>query len=191
MALFLACYSHYLAGEKLKDQTAAEANYSNQNIEIENAKKDSQPSNGSKKNKKKVPMVDVVGNESFESRSRNSHLRDIFLDLVPLYYGEDDEQGYDGQKHGNDKMDGFLLYIFGVVVKNLHQEDGIPNYNTSSQSGLRSSSNSSQDSIFRPQRKSTVPNARQIFIESLRIYPWNWYDIRTYVAIHFYIVINF
>ena len=92
----MACYSHYLAGEKLKDQTVAEAQYSNQNAERENAKKESQPVTGNKKSKKKLPMIDLLGNnDSYESRSRNSHLRDIYLDLAPLYC--DDEEPVVGE----------------------------------------------------------------------------------------------
>jgi hypothetical protein len=29
---------------------------------------------------------------------------------------------------GKTRLDGFLLYLFGVVVKILHREDGLPNF---------------------------------------------------------------
>lgn len=157
LGLFIACYSHFLAGEKLKDQIISEANYSNQSAELENSKRDLSSANNSKKgNKKKTIALDAIGsNDSYESRSRNSHLRDIYLDLAPLYFTNDDQRG------DLISMDGFLLYIFGVVVKNLHKEDGLPFYGNYSKDEMKSGY--------------STPNARQIFLESLRIYPWNWY----------------
>jgi len=60
-------------------------------------------------------------------------------------------------------MYGFLLYMFGVTVKNLHKEDGLPFYDCYSKDDTKNGY--------------TIPNARQIFLESLRIYPWNWYKM--------------
>ena len=109
----MACYSHFLAGEKLKDQIVAEAQYSNQNAERENAKKESQPVTGNKKSKKKLPMIDLLGNnDSYESRSRNSHLRDIYLDLAPLYC--DDEEPRVGE-------DGTLVNMHVLLPFYVHQ----------------------------------------------------------------------
>lgn len=111
--LFLACYSHYLAGEKLKDQTVSEAQYSNQNAERENSKKESQPVNGSKKSKKKIPMIDLLGNnDSYESRSRNAHLRDIYLDLAPLYCDDDEDFRDEEDSSGTSTHTCHTNYLF-------------------------------------------------------------------------------
>lgn len=188
LRLFLACYSHFLAGEKLKYQVISETGYNNQCMESDNNKKDSQSSVGNKKAKKKSASVDIIAsNDTYESRSRNSHLRDIYLELAPLYFGVDEDNDDDAEflraqglrsgsgdptdQRSDHQLDGFLLFMFGVVVKNLHKEDGIPHVISTSITNGRSSIRHQDDPTS---ARVLMPNARQILLESLRIYPWNW-----------------
>ena len=99
LGVFLSAYSLYLAGEKIKDQLASEAD-----------------------------------GDSTPASIKNPFLTEIFRELSPL--------------HAQGEMDGHLLYIFGVVVRELQM--------TGAHTDLS--------------KLSVV----EIFLKSVTLYPWNW-----------------
>ena len=100
---FLAAYALYMAGEKIKDQTANE---------------------------------DQTG-----GKTRNPFLGDLYIDLYP--------------RHSAGTMDGHLLYIFAVVVRDLKQQG----YSVQALGGSTDISSLS---------------VRELFMQSLAKFPWNW-----------------
>lgn len=100
LGIFLSAYSLYLAGEKIKEQIAAE-----------------------------------VSGGSSAAEVRNPFLTEIYRELGPLYT--------------TGSMDGHLLYIFGVVVRELQ--------------------------INGAHTDLSELSVGEIFLKSVSLYPWNWY----------------
>jgi hypothetical protein len=164
LGLFLAAYSYYLGGEKVKDQANSEASkiYSN----------DDSSSNRNKSSNKKKPTNENDFNLN-DNNNNNTFLHDIYSELLPLY--------------NNNEMDGFLLYIFAIVVRDIEANSGDTNNN------IFSTINNDIDAGKRPEfsidlhdgftdiglekskmEKVDTLNCRQIFIESVALNPWNW-----------------
>ncbi len=98
---------------------------------------------------------EVVGESlsSVDKKARNPFLTDVFKILYPLWLS-------DSQTRGplQSVMDGFLLYIFGVVVRDMRcQGIGGVGHGT----GV-------------PVQLANVPPAIVILTESVHRYPWNW-----------------
>ena len=97
--IFLAMYSLYMAGEKLKEQQLLEA----RGFEQKNAEKlDSEGRVGAGGGPKPT--------EQTKQHPGNPFLCDLFNDMYPLY--------------SSGAMDGFLLYIFAIVVRDLKTSGG-------------------------------------------------------------------
>lgn len=79
-------------------------------------------------------ITEISGNN--KSKHQNPVLSELVLDMTPLYV--------------QNKMDGFLLYLFGVVVRDIRLQ-GTGNINLSN-----------------------IPPASQILMESVKLYPCNW-----------------
>ena len=141
--IFLAVYSLYMAGEKLKEQQLLEA----RGLEQKNAEKlASEGRIGGARGAKP--------SEEVKQRPGNPFLCDLFNDLYPLYF--------------NGAMDGFLLYIFAIVVRDLKSCGGGPQ-------ALRL--------LLSDGEEGGVPSPLQLFLESVRAFPWNWscwLDMATY-----------
>ena len=72
--------------------------------------------------KKKMPPIRVV-------LPLNTHMVFMYIELLCyVTYGLVICQD---KTSGKKKLDGFLLYLFGVVVKILQREDGLPNFSGS------------------------------------------------------------
>lgn len=137
LSVFIACYSLYMAGEKLKDQADSE-------------------NTQSLSNSFNTPMESHdVSNKSNKSAnlSRNPYLLEIFTDLLPLY--EDFHSDLFLEPVSSSKMDGFLLYLFAIVVRDLRSKD--VNYH-----------------IPDHQKLINLPSTDQIFIQAISEYPYNW-----------------
>eukprot|EP01038_Epipyxis_sp_PR26KG_P006178 gene6178-8509_t len=145
--LFILYYAQYMAGEKLKDQLL---NESQREIVVDTTSKPTSAANKATANQAKKAL-----NGETIYNTKNSFLNDLFRDLTALY--------------NNKSMDGFLLYLYGVVVRDLHKNDGVPFDSLLKQvsKGLRD-----ENKIMSADRDIQV--ARRIFMESLIAYPWNW-----------------
>ena len=134
--IFLAMYSLYMAGEKLKDQQLLEV----RGLEQKNAEKLAAEGRlGGAGGAKSVEQV--------KQHPGNPFLCDIFNDLYPLYIAA--------------AMDGFLLYIFAIVVRDLKTHGGGP-------LALRLLLSDAGNGEER------VPSPLHLFVASLRAFPWNW-----------------
>lgn len=65
-------------------------------------------------------------------------------------------------------IDGFLLYIFAIVTRDLHRHEGISVQDIFRSIKLEGTNAAAEENIFKGYA------ARQLFLESLHIYPWNW-----------------
>ena len=141
LSIFIACYSLYMAGEKLKDQADSENAQSLSNSLNAPMETHDMPSKSSKS----------------ATKSRNPFLLEIFADLLPLY--EDFHADLFLEPGSSSKMDGFLLYLFAIVVRDLRSKDvnyHIPDY----------------------QKLMNLPTTELIFTQSISEYPFNWYLAR-------------
>ena len=138
LSIFIACYSLYMAGERLKDQADAEnpLSLSNSlNLPVDN---------------------DWTNTSTTKSISsvRNPYLSEIFSDLLPLY--EEYNSALFLEPQSSPKMDGFLLYLFAVIVRDLRAKD--VNYHIPDHRKLME-----------------LPSTEEIFMQSISEYPFNWY----------------
>lgn len=104
------------------------------------------------------------GDSSGAATGQNPFLKDIFEDLYPLYLntiGVEEERPEKGKSSAN--MDGHLMYIFGIVVRDLRLCGGAGVHHPIHR--IQSASSSALAS---------VPNAYSILFESVRMYPYNW-----------------
>ena len=181
MGLFLANYSEYMAGEKVKEQDISEA-----------AGKEAAAAAGpGAAGKKPDPRAATSGGGAADAQgqshvggslaaiaetervfsAKNSHLLDLcYRELVPLY------------KLGLIQSDGFLLYLFAVIARDVKRQEGAPveTILAHMQNLLDKQSdtgNNPDQSGGGPEVAGVavgVPSVLQLFIESLRVYPWNW-----------------
>ena len=113
VAIYLAAYSLYMAGERLREQEDSENGNSN-NIGI------STGAGRSGKNNKKDIVQDSTSTLIGRNRTaRNPYLNELYLELSPFY------ENYRKQKKTNgNKIDGYILYIFAVIVRDLRTYGG-------------------------------------------------------------------
>jgi hypothetical protein len=142
-ALFLCSYARYMSGEKLREQTSTERS-------VTAADADADAAAGKKAKNPDKNETD------HKPASRNSNLQAIYSDLRPLYL--------DGSMRG----DGFLLYIFAVVVRDLHRQYGV-----STQEVLAAVRQGQQGEGEAGNAAGTL-SARSLFLQSIQAYPWNW-----------------
>ena len=169
LGIFLSVYSLYMAGEKLKEQQQATAsgnsgaifpgmNSSSASEIISKADSDQKSAKGSSTNKRNFSDADDGDNK------KNPFLNELFAELEPLYR--------------EDRMDGFLLYLFAVIIRDLVKQGQIQGQGGSC--GLSLYPKNNKDDSHRKLngfREDDVGlSAYVIFVESLRAYPWNWYD---------------
>jgi hypothetical protein len=173
LAMFIASYSLYLAGEKVKDQSVADTN---------NATKQTAEANkaAGRAGKKGAAEEDTNGAATSTNGNRNPYLNDIFRDLYPLFVAHMTEKaanrGGSISSNINNKsartgvrMDGFLMLLFAMVVKGIRAQGGGP---------VELFSNSITRKL-NPASKTTieVPSTQELLMESIRLFPWNWYFI--------------
>lgn len=160
ISLFLSSYARYLAGEKLKEQLSTQGG-ADEKTEAVNA--DGTPAVTSPKphKNKTVPATETERRYA----STNSNLQSLYDDLYGHYAA------------GHMHQDGFLLYIFAVVARDLRRQEGLPvsavlhNIAQNEHSMDCSGGNIAQEGVV---------SARQLFLESLHAYPWNWYALCVY-----------
>jgi Anaphase promoting complex subunit 8 / Cdc23 len=171
LGLFLSVYSMYMAGEKLKEQLQATDNVNDGAIfpgmvssgGAVNEKQSNGEGQSSDAKSAKVASANLK-NANFDGDiKKNPFLNEIFAELSPLYR----------DKH----MDGFLLYLFAVVVRDLVKQGQMQGQGgvgglslfPSANSGGRASSHDNFQAA-----SSGGLSAYYLFTESLREYPWNW-----------------
>lgn len=100
--LFLLYYSQYMAGEKLKDQLYSEST----KIEVNTTGPAAKPTEDHPANEK------VPNPNNNLKLLKNHYLVEIYTALSSLYL--------------QDKCDSFLIYLLGVVVRDLYRTEGVP-----------------------------------------------------------------
>ena len=158
LGLFLAAYSMYMAGEKLKEQQ--QANDGMLFLRGQGDKNASSTSGGNKLNNIKKGFEGHLGDFNDDlTKKKNPFLDELFVELEPLYRDK--------------QMDGFLLYIFAIVIRDLVKQGchkgqggkaGLTLFNTSDIHHNMSTNSNNRQPL----------SAYKIFLESLQLYPWNW-----------------
>jgi len=148
LLVFLSNYALYMAGEKLRQQQAAE-----------------------KKGSKGHPSPESIEQAEGKYGAKNPFLGDILTDLLPLYLADPSFHRYMSLSSSTSQtpksrslplsttaypkgtsMDAFLLYIFGVAVRDFRRQGG----------------------SFSSLTLEMLPPATELLIESARRYPSNW-----------------
>jgi len=170
--VFLANYSLYMAGEKLKDQEQVEREgKENRDLALANAANANNVPPGAA-NKTKKP-------EAQKLQSKNPFLSDIFKDLYPIYAASatslptkntNTGQNSTQSNHHSCKMDAFLLYMLAIIVRDLHaQQGGVLSMQHSI--GVYGKSQGKQETAA---IAIVMPTAYELLLSSLKAYPWNW-----------------
>jgi hypothetical protein len=148
--LFILSYARYMAGEKLRDQLSVEATSSGE---------DDSAAGASATAGNKSPKVRAEGNGERRATT-NPNLRSIYNDLLPVY------------KRG--LMDGFALYVFAVVVRDLHRQQGVGLHDIMAEM-KHSEGMDVETSQYAGRDDGSGPlSARQLFVQAIQAYPWNW-----------------
>ena len=191
--IFLATYSLYMAGEKLKDQQQVEKEgRENREAALANAANANNVLPGSAANKTKKAETQKV-------QTKNPFLGDIFKDLWPIYVSTNThvpggtEAGTGSDENGMNAVqpptssaepDAFLLYMLAIIVRDLYSQQGgmlsmKHTIGVLAKAGLANRRNS-DGNVNNPSPAAAaaaavaVPTAYDLFLSSLRIYPWNW-----------------
>jgi hypothetical protein len=135
ISLYIACYAMYLAGEKLKDQ-----------MDSENKSSASNSFHPSAEHEDSQPIVSI----------RNPYIFDSFIELLPFYETYLQEIYKPTNSSSPLSMDGFMLYIFAVIVRE-----------------LRCCTNNIHFPDIR--RLADLPPTETLFLQSLILNPYNWY----------------
>ena len=166
LGLFLSVYSMYMAGEKLKEQQQATNGGDGGTLfpgilgsSLTNEKNGA--GNGDSLDGKSGKNSATKNSNSDGEMKKNPFLNEIFADLWPLYV--------------DDKMDGFLSYIFAVVVRDLVKYGQTQGQGGCSGLSLFPSTHHSSDMSVSGDGNIASLSAYELFIKSIRAYPWNWY----------------
>jgi hypothetical protein len=117
LAMFLLVYSTYMAGEKLKEQQETTDNINSGSmfpgmIGSTSASNEKQPNGEGHNTNSKAGKGSSNSKNSYDGDSKkNPFLNELFAELEPLY-----RKGC---------MDGFLLYLFAIVVRDLVKQGQI------------------------------------------------------------------
>lgn len=162
MGLFLSSYARYLAGEKLKEQLSTEVAAEGDKAEVVLNADGTPVSPKPARKGKAAPATETERRYA----SKNCNLQSLCDDLSAHY------------SEGHMRGDGFLLYIYAVVARDLRRQQGLP------VSTVLSSVAQSEHSIMdctgggvgalSGGSAGGAVSARQLFLESLHEYPWNW-----------------
>ena len=152
---FLYVYSMYMSGEKLKEQLVAEDEYSS----------NSEANNGPSGSKKKLQKV----------IHKNPCLSELMNELHPKYMEAFNHQNHNSSLNTVDsmytsispnvKMDSFLLYLYGVVLRDIRKVGDGGNRRSVEFTSL-STMDSSNANIISP--------AYYVLLQACVIYPYNW-----------------
>ena len=177
LGVFLSVYSMYMAGEKLKEQLQTTDNVNNGTIfpgmigsgTSANEKQSNDGQTGEAKSVKAM-SANMKNSNHDGDHKKNPFLHELYAELEPLYHSK--------------QMDGFLLYIFAVIVRDLVRQGQIQG-----QGGVLGLTLFPKPHTKNPVHPDTVRyqgsvdnnsssmglSAYALFAESLQEYPWNWY----------------
>jgi len=188
LGVFLATYSLYMAGEKLKDQELVEREgKENRELAQANAANANNVPPGAANKTKKA--------EAQKLQAKNPFLADIFRDLYPIYAASvtspkntnnaatanyNSTSSANRDVRNNDRtstqttlscqMDSFLLYMLAITVRDLHaQQGGVLSMKHTI--GVIAKSHTHSEAAT---AAVVIPAAYDLLISSLKAYPWNW-----------------
>lgn len=156
ISLYLRSYARYMAGEKLREQVGAEATAGSA-VAKEALNPDGTPANPNAKPTPKDQGPAPATETERRHTSKNRNLQSLHTDLARLYW------------EGHLSGDGFLLYMFAVVTRDLYRQEGRSAFSvlaTMKRQQLGGTAGSEDGEV----------SARQLFLESLHAFPWNWYE---------------
>jgi anaphase-promoting complex subunit 8 len=160
LGLFLSAYSMYMAGEKLNEQQQTSDNINSGNLfpgMIGSTATTDKQSSSEGQNKVK-PKINEKALGYDREYKKNPFLNELFIELDLLYKEE--------------KMDGFLLYLFAIVVRDLVKQGQVQGQG--GPHGLSICNPSDSAASGGVQGKNEGLSAYSLFIKSLKNYPWNW-----------------
>ena len=111
IAIYLAAYSLYMAGERLREQEDSENGNSN-SVGVSTG-----VGRGAKNNKKELNKDSTSILVGRNRTARNPYLNELYSELIPIY--EDYRNQCKKGELNSSKMDGYLIYLFAVVVRDL------------------------------------------------------------------------
>lgn len=145
LVLFIYSYSKYMAGEKTRQQQA-DAHQDHGDKETNNSGKSS---------------LNKAKEEDKLATSKNKNLPELYQELLPFYKAK--------------QMDGYLLYIFAVIVRDLYAQYG---RSLSEVLQLHSHDNAAHLSQFHVKmtdsNNSDIIQPFHVFLQALAANPWNW-----------------
>lgn len=156
LRLFLVAYAQYMAGEQVRDQKMSEVDTS-ASRKAAKAQADKSKDAAATAMPADVPKkIDPNMDAETSQATKNHNLQLIFSDLHPVYTA------------GKMSGDGFLLFMFAVVVRDLYKQHGKPLETIMGEM--------KRGYVGRESRTGFVVGltARKLFMESIRTYPWNW-----------------
>lgn len=177
LGMFMGAYSLYMAGEKCKEQESEEM--TNRSNEDKNGGKKNNNSNKGKnggKDQTNSSSISYIFAKKYTDSTNNPYLHDIYRELIDLYYchvdgkanpmSTDDGDGSDGKSLAS--MDGYLMYIFAIVVRDIRKQGAGPaGMPTELLAYSNSNCNSNSTTMI-------IPSCKDLLIESIRLDPWNW-----------------
>ena len=163
LAQSIACYSLYMAGEKVREQSIAERDGSSAADRAGSAKANQARKTG--KDNKNGP----IANPFHQSSKKNPFLNEVFRELYPIYsaYVQQLDVASDPSDTCHVVMDGYLMFLFGVVVKRLRAQGGGPIELMKKVDSFGSGSTSASYNV-------TVASTLDLFLEAIKLNPWNW-----------------
>lgn len=167
LGLFLSVYSLYMAGEKLKEQQQATSSGTSgamfPGINVSSSSDTISSSDGTDQKSGKSSTTNLKNFTDDRDNKKNPFLNEVFAELEPLYM--------------ENQMDGFLLYLFAVVVRDLVKQGQLQGQGGSCGLSLYPKNDCEESSkyINGIRQDNGLLSAYMLFVKSLQAYPWNWY----------------
>jgi len=168
VGLFIGTYSLYMAGEKLREQEAAEGGGSSGFRGEEGTHR----TDGRGKTEGKAETATEIGIfAGGHSQSRNPYLLDLYNELSPIYFKymlfeSSASSSSTSLSTSTGSMDGFLFFIFAIVVRDLRKQ-GCGNAGIPIELMDMTAECESPGAL-------KVPSSRELLLESVRRCPANW-----------------
>lgn len=161
LLLFLYFYSTYMTGEKIRiNETASYTSTT------------SSSSSSSATSSSKIDSNTNVFSDS-TSFKKNQFLPNLYSDLI-IYYKY---HKYLQKINRSDvfQLDGFMLYIFGVILRDYYDQYGKPiDYVLQEIEQQQYEINKMNENERKKNNNLNFLDPFDIFIESIILYPWNW-----------------
>ena len=171
VGVFLASYSLYMAGEKARDHSTVGSESETSEGVQKRGDKNSIPIG--KREGVKDGSISYIFNENVRYPGRNPYLNDLYKELLPMYLSYTSSEKGDA---AGPPMDGYLMFLFAVVVRGVRSQ-GCSSTSTAGGSmpaELVDMENNLYNGAYFGGVRLKIPPSRRLFIEAVRLQPWNW-----------------